>query len=147
MKIRRDKLSAVALKENKIFDHASAVTYVGPHNAKEFLVDNVFAQTGISGKYAYFNFTLKLERMYTDQVIETFFPTILLWTLAYFTLFIKSNDFNERIMVSVTVLLVLAALLAPIKNTIPSTSYFKFIDLWLLWYTIYIFSIAIFHEF
>ena len=83
--------------------------------------------------------------MYTDQLISTFFPTILLWMLAYFTIFIKPENFNERMMVSVTVLLVLAALLAPIRSEIPPTSYFKYIDLWFLWYSTYIFSISLFH--
>ena len=85
--------------------------------------------------------------MYTDQLIGTFFPTILLWFLAYFTIFIRVDDFNERIMVSVTILLVLAALLTSIKDRIPSTSYFKYIDLWFLWYTAFIFSITLFHIF
>ena len=86
-----------------------------------------------------------MQRMYVNQIITAFFPSCLLWLLAYFTLFIKLEDFNERIMVSVTVLLVLAALLSSINASLPDTSYFKYIDLWFLWYTLNIFSITVFH--
>jgi len=145
MKMGSNKLSSVSFEQDKVSDNASAVSYVGPENAKEFKIEKVLAYTGIAGKHTYFNFTIKLERMYTDQLIETFFPTVLLCILAYFTIFIKPDDFSERIMVSVTVLLVLAALLTPIKGRIPPTSYYKYIDLWFLWYITYIFSITIFH--
>ena len=145
MKTENDKFSPVSFVQDKRSGNASSVTYVGPGNTKEFLIKEVLANTGVIEKYTYFNFTIKFERMYTDQLISTFFPTILLWMLAYFTIFIKPENFNERMMVSVTVLLVLAALLAPIRSEIPPTSYFKYIDLWFLWYTAYIFSITIFH--
>ena len=145
MKMESDNFSSVSFKQHKLVDNVSAVIYVGPKTANEFKVDTVLAYTGITDHYTYFNFTIKLERMYTDQAIETFFPTMLLWVLAYFTLFINLDDFNERIMVSVTVLLVLAALLTSIKGRIPPTSYFKHIDLWFFWYTTFIFSITLFH--
>jgi hypothetical protein len=145
MKMKSDKFNSVAFKKDKKSGSGSAVIYVGPENAKEFQIGKVLAFTGIIKRNTYFNFTIELERMYTDQLIENFFPTILLWMLAYFTIFIKLDNFNERIMVSVTVLLVLAALLTPIKGKIPTTSYFKYIDLWFLWYTTYIFSITLFH--
>jgi len=145
MKMENDKFSSVSLEQDKTSENPTGVTYVGPENANEFRIDKILAYTGIIGKHTYFNFTIKLERIYTDQMIETFFPTMLLWMLAYFTLFIKSDHFNERIMVSLTVLLVLAALLTPIKSRIPPTSYFKYIDMWFLWYITYIFSITLFH--
>jgi hypothetical protein len=145
MKMKSDKFNSVVFEKDKKSGNGSAVIYVGPENAKEFQIGKVLSFTGITEHYTHFNFTIKLDRMYADQLIETFFPTILLWMLSYFTLFIKLDDFNERIMVSVTVLLVFAALLTPIKGKIPTTSYFKFIDLWFLWYITYMFSIILFH--
>ena len=108
-------------------------------------IKDIFAVTSKNEEYTYFNFTVKLDRVYTDQLITCFFPTLMLWLLSYFTLFIHLDNFNERIMVATTVLLVLAALLGSIKHDIPSTSEFKYIDLWFLWYTSFIFVIALFH--
>ena len=140
MKMEYDTFSVVSFKKD-----TPAIKYAGPETVREFKISKVLADTNLDGRYTYFNFTIKMDRMYTDQLIGTFFPTILLWFLAYFTIFIRVDDFNERIMVSVTILLVLAALLTSIKDRIPSTSYFKYIDLWFLWYTAFIFSITIFH--
>ena len=46
---------------------------------------------------------------------------------------------------SVTSLLVLASLLGSIQSGLPKTSYFKYIDLWFLWYITNIFFIIISH--
>merc|ERR1711997_156095 len=56
-------------------------------------------------------------------MINTFFPTFMLYVLAYSTLFIKISEFGNRIMVAVTALLVLASLLGAISNELPTTSY------------------------
>ena len=140
MKMESDKSSTVAFEKD-----GKSIAYVGPNIVKEFEIGQVRALTSMSETNTYLNFTINLNRIYSDQLIATFFPTMLLWLLAYFTLFIKVENFNERIMVSVTVLLVLAALLSSIKQQIPSTSYFKYTDLWFLWYSTFIFSITIFH--
>ena len=140
MKMNSDKSNAVSFVGDQ-----PAITYVGPKVVQEFEIEKVMAYTGMIHQHTTFNFTITMKRIYTDQLIATFFPTCLLWFLAYFTLFIKVEDFNERIMVAITALLVLAALLSSIKGSIPATSYFKFIDLWFLWYTAYIFAITIFH--
>ena len=79
------------------------------------------------------------------QIFSTFFPTFLLWLLAYATLFIDTNDFDNRFQGSVTALLVLAALLNSITTSLPKTAYFKLIDLWFFWHTIGIFLMIIFH--
>ena len=48
-------------------------------------------------------------------------------------------------MATITVLVVMAALLASLKDTLPQTSYFKFIDLWFMWHIINIFLIFAYH--
>ena len=137
-----DQFNAAKFKKDE-----PAVIYVGTMTTKGFKIKETIADTSVTGEYTYFNFTVKLDRVYTDKLISSFFPTLLLWFLAYFTLYIHHENFNERIMVAITVLLVLAALMGSIKNDIPSTSEFKYIDLWFLWYTSFIFGIALFHIF
>ena len=142
MKMEHDKFIVTSFKKDE-----PAIVYHGPQVVKAFKILGLTAGTSLTEKYTFFNFTIILDRNYTDQLIGSFFPTILLWFLAYFTLYINVDDFNERIMVSITILLVLAALLTSIKDNIPSTAHFKFIDLWFLWYTTFIFSISLFHIF
>ena len=86
-----------------------------------------------------------MRRLYNNQIINTIFPTCLLWLLAYSTLFINVENFNNRVMVSVTSLLVLSSLLGSINRGLPKTSYFKYIDLWFLWYITNIFLLIMSH--
>ena len=76
---------------------------------------------------------------------STYFQTCLLWVLAYLTLFIKISNFSDRLMGSITALLVLAAFLVSITSALPKTSYFKYIDLWFMWFLLNIFTIILFH--
>jgi len=123
----------------------SGVEYVGPKIVKEFEIGQVTANTSFDETSTTFSFTIAMERLCINQMITAVFPTLMMWFLAYFTLFIKVDDFNERIMVAVTALLVLASLLSAINSSLPTTAYFKFIDLWFLWYTTNIFAISVFH--
>ena len=50
--------------------------------------------------------------------------------ICYFTFFFELDDFNDRIMVSLTALLVLATLFTQITETTPTTSYLKLLDVW-----------------
>ena len=149
MRMEVDKFSAIAFKKFKKYVDArykgSGVAYVGQKIFSEFEIDRVMANTEMTKTHTFYKFKIEFHRIYTDQLIGTFFPTILLWLLAYFSLFIALGDFNERVMLAVTTLLVLAALLSSIRDRIPATSYFKYIDLWVLWYTCFIFSICVFH--
>ena len=121
------------------------VRYDGPDVVEQFKMRNITVMTNTDTRRTSFNLTIIMDRVYTDQLITAFFPSYLLWLLAYMTLFISLDNFTDRIMVSVTALLVLAALLSSINSSLPDTSYFKYIDLWFLWYTTNIFLIASFH--
>jgi hypothetical protein len=80
-------------------------------------------------------------------MLSTFLPTILLWSLAYFTLFIDVENFSDRFIGTITTLLVQVSLLSSINEDLPKTSYFKLIDLWFLWYISTILFITLFHIF
>ena len=76
---------------------------------------------------------------------STFFQTVMLWLLAYVTLFLHVRNLNERFMGALTALLVLAALLGSMKQHLPLSSHMNFIDFWFLWYITNIFAIIVFH--
>ena len=88
---------------------------------------------------------MKLQRLYLQPTLRAYFQSFVLWLIAYFTLFIDIKDFTDRFMGSLTGLLVLAALLDSIDTTLPQTSYFKDIDLWLLYLMLNIAAIVFIH--
>ena len=124
---------------------SGGVTYFGPTIVNEFEVTNISSVFGRDGKHIWLEYQIKMNRLYQSQITSTIFPTALLWILAYFTLCIKVDNFNNRFMGSVTALLVLSALLGSINRSLPKTAYFKYIDLWFLWYITNIFIIIVYH--
>ena len=144
MTMKTDKYSNVSFAK-----HEPAVEYKGPKMVRQFEIGEIeaFANDKMTKAKSEttFKFTVAMDRISTDMLIKAFFPTILLWLLVYFTLFISTDHFNERIMVAVTVLLVLVALLSSIDKDLPHTSYFKYIDVWFCFYICNIFAITTFH--
>ena len=88
---------------------------------------------------------IRIKRSHADQVVSIFCPSILFWLLAYFTLFIDIDDISNRSRTSVTLLLVYIALLQTVKKEFPKTTYYKFIDIWFLWYIANTFVISLYH--
>ena len=140
MSMRLEKNSTMIFTKNN-----NGASYRGPKIVTEFKIGLVTTHVGIDWNRIWFKYNIKMTRLYMNQIINTIFPTCLLWVLAYSTLFINVQNFNNRFMGSVTFLLVLAALLGSINNSLPKTSYFKYIDLWFLWYITNIFLIIISH--
>ena len=124
---------------------SDGITYLGPKMIHQFEIGTMTSNVKNRGRKRTFEFTIQMKRNYINQVINTIFPTCLLCMLAFSTLFINIENFNNRFMGSVTSLLVLASLLGSINSGLPKTSYFKNIDLWFLWYITIIFTIIIAH--
>lgn len=64
------------------------------------------------------------------QLVTVFIPTTLINIISFATFSFKWFDFQNRIMVSLTALLVLSTLFSQISDSLPKTSYFKLVDVW-----------------
>nr|XP_045595897.1 uncharacterized protein LOC123756697 isoform X1 [Procambarus clarkii] len=73
---------------------------------------------------------VQMKRLYTTQVVTVFIPTTLINVISFATFLFKWFDFQNRIMVSLTALLVLSMLFSQISDNLPKTSYVKLIDIW-----------------
>ena len=127
-------------------DHPG-VLYRGHSTVNQFNILNVTSKVVNDDNSTNFIFSIHIHHNIMDQMLGTFLPTILLWALACFTLFIDISNFSDRFVGTVTTLLVLVALLSSLSDDMPKTSYFKFIDLWFLWYISAILSITVYHIF
>lgn len=65
--------------------------------------------------------------------------------IGFATFFYKWFDFQNRIMITLTSLLVLSTLFSEVNDSLPATSYLKLIDIWFLISIIYCFSIIMTH--
>ena len=111
-----------------------SVKYLGPKIVNDFEIQKIETVSGVNENHTYFMFIITMDRNYSSQLISIFFPTWLIWFLAYLTFFIDLKNFNNRFMGSVTSLLVLASLLNSMQSSLPKTAYFKYVDCWFLWY-------------
>nr|XP_053627980.1 uncharacterized protein LOC128685465 [Cherax quadricarinatus] len=77
---------------------------------------------------------VKVEFVFRNQygyyISNTFLPSIMLVIICWLALYFDLTDFQDRIMVSLTSLLVLATFFTQTSNSIPKTTYLKLIDVW-----------------
>eukprot|EP00095_Tigriopus_kingsejongensis_P009466 maker-scaffold1140_size60066-snap-gene-0.4 protein:Tk09466 transcript:maker-scaffold1140_size60066-snap-gene-0.4-mRNA-1 annotation:"cys loop ligand gated ion channel subunit" len=66
------------------------------------------------------------------HVTNTFLQTFILICIGYMSLHFDVDNFSDRIMVTLTTMLVIATITASIQQGLPKTSYYKLIDWWLL---------------
>ena len=129
------------------------IFYNGPEDVADFIVTSVSSNiTRCKELGGIFNpddqeltFCLFIERSHTDQLVSLFCPSLLFWILAYFTMFLDIDDVSNRSRTSVTLLLVLIALLQTVKKDFPKTTYYKYVDIWFLWYVFNIFMVSLYH--
>ena len=126
-------------------DEPNAIIYNAESTWNDFQIHDQRYEILNDMKRTTFTFSLRMTRLYMNQMLNTFLPTVLLWSLAYFTLFIEIENFSDRFIGTVTTLLVLVALLNSTNGDLPKTSYFKFIDLWFLWFISSILFTTLFH--
>ena len=101
-----------------VIDNTSDV-YTGSRYVDQFYIQEVFTMIDCIHEDTGFILTIVMNHTYTNQMLTIFFPSFLLWLLAYCTFYIHLDDFNDRFMGSVTSLLVLAAHLSSIINDLP----------------------------
>ena len=118
----------------KFVGNKNSVNYTGPDVVKGFYIQDIQVDTGSDDENVWFRYNVRMKRSFSSDILSTFFPTWLIWMLAYLTFFIQLANFNNRFMGSITSLLVLASLLTTMQSNLPKTSYFKYIDCWFLWY-------------
>ena len=73
-----------------------------------------------------------LGRRLLGNFLTIFIPTFLLNVIGHSTNFFKSFFFEAVVTVNLTVLLVLVTMFISVSNSLPTTSYVKMVDLWLI---------------
>ncbi|KAK7085404.1 hypothetical protein SK128_011916, partial [Halocaridina rubra] len=109
---------------------STVVEYLGARTLREYAIRSVTMIQEDWNSYSGFKVTISLDNLSGFHITTTYIPTFLMVIIAYSTLFFDLDDFNDRIMVSLTALLVLATLFTQISETTPRTSYLKLLDVW-----------------
>ncbi|XP_068233605.1 gamma-aminobutyric acid receptor subunit beta-like [Palaemon carinicauda] len=126
------------------FSNAS-VEYSGFADLPKFTVENIIIDLGEAVSYAVMEVKFSLERRWSLLVLTIFLPSILLVGIGYITLFIQLSAFQERIIMTLTTLLVMYTMFEQVSNNLPATAYIKMVDMWFFFCIFLIFSLIIVH--
>ncbi|XP_042203075.1 uncharacterized protein LOC121853174 [Homarus americanus] len=122
----------------RVFHKSTPGNHVPYLNARRVLLEySLEDQTTEVGWYmlgsdnnTFFSLTYHLRRLYGYHVMNSFFPSLLIFFISYVTFFFQLEDFTNRIMISLTGQLVLAALFTSTTQSSVKTPYLKLIDVW-----------------
>merc|ERR1712107_63070 len=78
-----------------------------------------------------------MKRKITSEMMTTYFPTLLLTAITFATTFFKPFFFEAALSVNLTTMLVMTTIFMSKMESLPPTSDFKMIDIWLIFCQIY----------
>ena len=73
-----------------------------------------------------------LKRKIMNEMMTTYIPTFLLMIITYATTFFKPIYFEAALSVNLTTMLVMTTIFIGVMDSLPTTSYVKMIDIWLI---------------
>ena len=76
--------------------------------------------------------TMSLKRKVMSEMMTTFLPSLLLMMITYATTFFKPVYFEAALTVNLTNMLVMTTIFISVMERLPTTSYLKMIDFWLI---------------
>ncbi|XP_071539015.1 uncharacterized protein [Panulirus ornatus] len=124
---------------------SSSVEYLGSHVLNEYQIGEVKVLLGKNYLPGEARVRVPMTRLYGNSILTIYIPSLILMIISYLTLFFRTSIFDVRVMVALTALLVLATLFAQASSSLPQTSYFKMVDIWLLFCVGITFLVIIFH--
>ncbi|KAK3875259.1 hypothetical protein Pcinc_019858 [Petrolisthes cinctipes] len=126
--------------------YGAGIRYQGKDQLAEYTIGGVKMERLESDEpYSGLVTHIQMRHLYTTQIVTIFVPTTLINLISFATFLFKWFDFQNRIMVSLTALLVLSTLFSQISGQLPKTSYSKLIDMWFLSSIVFAFVTIIIH--
>nr|XP_053637310.1 glycine receptor subunit alpha-4-like [Cherax quadricarinatus] len=111
--------------------YGPGIRYQGKDKLAEYHISGIKMSRVVTAEpYSSLQALVEMKRRYATQVVTIFIPTTLINVISFSTFLFKWFDFQNRIMVSLTALLVLSTIFSQISDNLPKTSYFKMIDVW-----------------
>ncbi|XP_064117700.1 uncharacterized protein LOC135223125 [Macrobrachium nipponense] len=108
------------------------VEFTGTRRLFEYLVTSIEHEPLIYQNKSGQQIQIVMTNLYGYYISGAYIPTLLLVIISYSTFYFPLEDFTNRIMVSLTSLLVLASLFSQIASGLPKTAYMKLIDVWFI---------------
>ncbi|XP_071549993.1 uncharacterized protein [Panulirus ornatus] len=108
------------------------VVFAGQRQLLEYKLEREAISQATVHSVSVLQVQLELRNQYRYYLANAFLPSLMLVLICCLTLCFDIEDFSDRIMVTLTSMLVLAAFFAQTSQSNPKTSYVKLIDVWYL---------------
>lgn len=102
-----------------------------------------YTQDTRSASYSAIRFTLYLRRKLSYHIFQTFIPSALFTIVSWLSFLVPPESTPGRMAICVTTLLTLSAMFSSVRQNMPSTSYLKALDLWMLTCVVFVFTVII----
>ena len=76
--------------------------------------------------------TMSLRRKIMSEMMTTYLPSLLLMLITFATTFFKPIYFEAALTVNLTNMLVMTTIFISVMERLPTTSYLKMVDIWLI---------------
>ncbi len=109
------------------------LNYKGPIDLTQYFVQETSIEKIMtSSETEAIRVNITFSRRILSTILTMYFPTFLLCVVCFSTNYFKPFFFEAVVTVNLTSLLVLTTLFVSISNSLPTTSYIKMVDIWLL---------------
>ncbi|OXA61555.1 Gamma-aminobutyric acid receptor subunit rho-2 [Folsomia candida] len=98
-----------------------------------------YIQTTRSASYSAISFSLYLRRKLSYHIIQTFIPSSLFTIVSWLSFLVPPESTPGRMALTVTTLLTLTAMFSSVRQNVPSVSYVKGLDFWMLGCIVFVF--------
>ncbi|KAG7167884.1 uncharacterized protein LOC121867842 [Homarus americanus] len=126
-------------------DISSSAAYHGSELLLEYQIKQPKLLYDNSQEFSEMMVRVTLQRRSGYSILNIYTPSMILIVISYVSLFFRPHILEVRVMTTLTSLLVLATLFTQVSASLPKTSYFKMVDVWLLFCIVMSFLIIIFH--
>ncbi|XP_076049639.1 uncharacterized protein LOC143030375 [Oratosquilla oratoria] len=135
--VNTDKTFVILQRDN------TSLHLSGKRRLLEYEVESLRLEDGEDELYSGVTVLLTFSNLYRFHISNSYVPTFLLLVISYLTFHFDIDSFNERIMVSLTALLVASALFTQVSSFVPKTAYLKMIDVWFIFCISVMFGIVV----
>ncbi|XP_063885586.1 uncharacterized protein LOC135113890 [Scylla paramamosain] len=123
----------------------TTAVYIGSKMLLEYHLAQPTLHYDNSGEFSEARVRIPLTRRSGYAILNIYTPSLILLVISYVSLFFRPHIFEVRVMTTLTALLVMATLFTQVSSSLPKTSYFKMVDVWLLFCIVISFMVIIFH--
>ncbi|XP_068240407.1 uncharacterized protein [Palaemon carinicauda] len=136
-------LSGVTKDYIALVPDGKGVSYLGNRKLLEYFLTEEKMIRHDEGNFSGQVIELMFQNLSTFYVTSTYIPTFIIVVIGYLVFFFPVEDFNERVMVALTALLVEAAFFTQMSSSIPQTAYLKLVDIWFVYCIISLFLVVV----